>query len=260
MGEKMDYVIGIDGPNADMAKTWMEAAGQNGIPAAFVVNGDGLIVWIGHPMNLDGVLEKVVAGSWDLETAKQHAKSEQEANELLGKLYQELQDVVEDEVKSLEFANKLDKLIEEKPSLMKQLAALKFESLVTKHPEKAMEAARMFFKGELRDDVDFLMTVSMGILEREDPKMDYALALEMARRFVDSVGADSPFSLDVLAMAHYRNRNYVEAILIGEKAVSLIDADIQAAADSGKEVPRGFTQVRQFLSDRVELYKKRGKG
>ena len=49
-----------------MAKAWMTAAGQNGIPTAFIVNKEGKIAWIGHPMEMEKPLEKIVAGTWDL--------------------------------------------------------------------------------------------------------------------------------------------------------------------------------------------------
>ena len=52
-----------------MAKTWMEASGQNGIPTAFIVNKEGKIAWIGHPMEMERPLEKIIAGTWDLKTA-----------------------------------------------------------------------------------------------------------------------------------------------------------------------------------------------
>ena len=72
MGDKMDYSVALDdvpeGGDADdgaMAKTWMEAAEENGIPTAFVIR-DGKIAWIGHPMEMDEPLAKITAGDWDL--------------------------------------------------------------------------------------------------------------------------------------------------------------------------------------------------
>ena len=76
MGDKMDYTVALDTPDRFMATHWMEAAGQNGIPAAFVVHG-GKIVWIGHPMGgLDQVLKEVSAGTFDLEKARQRGAAE----------------------------------------------------------------------------------------------------------------------------------------------------------------------------------------
>jgi thiol-disulfide isomerase/thioredoxin len=69
MGDKMEYRVAIDarkGGNGRMAQAWLEASGQEGIPAAFVVDGDGKVAWIGHPGDLEQPLVQIVAGKWDL--------------------------------------------------------------------------------------------------------------------------------------------------------------------------------------------------
>ncbi len=45
-------------------KAYMEAAKQDGIPCSFVVDKAGKVAYIGHPMELDEVLPKVIAGTW----------------------------------------------------------------------------------------------------------------------------------------------------------------------------------------------------
>ena len=67
MGDKMTYRVALDDKASDkkgqMAKTWMEAAGRDGIPSAFLVDTKGVIAWIGHPMKLkDEVIEDVLVG------------------------------------------------------------------------------------------------------------------------------------------------------------------------------------------------------
>lgn len=77
MGDQMDYAVAMDTADQFMAKNWMEAAGQSGIPAAFVVH-QGQIMWIGHPMdNLDQILKDVAAGTFDVEMARKRAAAEQ---------------------------------------------------------------------------------------------------------------------------------------------------------------------------------------
>lgn len=49
-------------------EAWMKAAGRDGIPCSFVVDKAGQIAYIGHPLYLGVVLEKVVAGKF---TAKE---------------------------------------------------------------------------------------------------------------------------------------------------------------------------------------------
>ena len=71
MGEKMTYRVSLDDKTTSkkgtMAETWMDAAGRNGIPSAFLVNTEGKIAWIGHPMELkDSVIDDVLAGKYDM--------------------------------------------------------------------------------------------------------------------------------------------------------------------------------------------------
>jgi thiol-disulfide isomerase/thioredoxin len=47
-GAKMNYTVAYDA-DREMNKLWMQAAGQNGIPCAFVVDTEGKIAFIGHP-------------------------------------------------------------------------------------------------------------------------------------------------------------------------------------------------------------------
>jgi len=63
MGDNMDYFVARDTKSNAMAKTWLQAAGRNGIPCAFIIDGNGKIAWIGHPMDsmekaIDAVLAK----------------------------------------------------------------------------------------------------------------------------------------------------------------------------------------------------------
>ena len=67
MGDKRTYRVALDDKSSDskgqMAKTWMEAAGRNGIPSAFLVNTKGVVAWIGHPMELkEETIEDALAG------------------------------------------------------------------------------------------------------------------------------------------------------------------------------------------------------
>ena len=58
------YCLTVD-PDKSVYEDYMKAAGQNGIPTAFIVGKTGEIEWIGHPMQMDGPIEKIVDGSWD---------------------------------------------------------------------------------------------------------------------------------------------------------------------------------------------------
>jgi len=77
-GKDMDYMAAMDNPaKGTVADTWLKAAGIGGIPATFVIDRNGKIVWIGHPSYLAPVLEAQVnaPGNFDLHQAReQHQK------------------------------------------------------------------------------------------------------------------------------------------------------------------------------------------
>jgi thiol-disulfide isomerase/thioredoxin len=77
-GDSMGYVVACD-PSRDTHKAYMEAYEQPGIPTSFVIDKNGRIVWIGHPMNgLEETLENVLNGKYDLDAAKKAFKEERE--------------------------------------------------------------------------------------------------------------------------------------------------------------------------------------
>ena len=76
-GDKMSYNVAADGENA-IAMNWLKAAGQNGIPCAFVVT-KGKIAWIGHPASLkQEMLTSITDGTFDIAAALK-AKEKEEA-------------------------------------------------------------------------------------------------------------------------------------------------------------------------------------
>jgi thiol-disulfide isomerase/thioredoxin len=77
--QKARYVLATD-PDRSTHTAYMRAAGQEGIPTAFVVR-DGVVQWIGHPMELDKPLEQIMAGTWDLAAAKRDFDAAMEAEQ-----------------------------------------------------------------------------------------------------------------------------------------------------------------------------------
>ena len=64
--ENLKYTIALD----DALKTftsYMDAAGQERIPCAFIVNQSGQLAWVGHPAEIDKPLKSVLNGTCDIE-------------------------------------------------------------------------------------------------------------------------------------------------------------------------------------------------
>lgn len=75
LGDRMDYAAAID-TSQTMISQWMLAANERGIPKTFVVNGEGKVAWIGHPKDLQAVLERMLLDSWHLDEARANRDEE----------------------------------------------------------------------------------------------------------------------------------------------------------------------------------------
>ncbi|GMV26241.1 MAG: hypothetical protein AMXMBFR58_22720 [Phycisphaerae bacterium] len=74
-GEKMDYRVAYDS-DREMVKEWMDASGQAGIPTAFIVDGEGKIAWIGHPLKMDEPLKQIASGKPVTDDGKKDQKKD----------------------------------------------------------------------------------------------------------------------------------------------------------------------------------------
>ena len=58
-GAGMDYIVALD-TQRKMNAAYMKAFKQRGIPTAFIVDKNGKIAWVGHPMGMDKKLDSIV--------------------------------------------------------------------------------------------------------------------------------------------------------------------------------------------------------
>jgi len=74
MGASMGYSVAQDTAQGFMSKAWMKAGRRDGIPASFLVDQKGRVVWMGHPGALEKNLKQVIAGTFDLGAAIAEAR------------------------------------------------------------------------------------------------------------------------------------------------------------------------------------------
>lgn len=78
---QMKYTIAIN-TNRSFADTYMD--GVQGIPHAFIVDTNGIVVWSGHPSaGLKDALSEVLAGTYDMETARTSQSESEDIQKLL---------------------------------------------------------------------------------------------------------------------------------------------------------------------------------
>jgi len=78
-GDRMGFAVGKI--NKDLSEHYM--TGIPGVPYAYVVNRDGLIIWKGHPSAIDEIIAKAVEGTVDVERLKKISDIEESLNAVL---------------------------------------------------------------------------------------------------------------------------------------------------------------------------------
>jgi thiol-disulfide isomerase/thioredoxin len=233
MDDKMSYRVAIDdvpaGGKRDegkMAKAWMEAAEQGGIPTAFIVDGEGKIAWIGHPMQMDNILGQVVAGKWDLKAARDEFKAAQVRNQKMRELAVEMQKAQQANDPQAMLAV-IDKAIAGDPKLESRLCQQKFQILAkdagTK--EKALEYGKRLVETVLKDNSEALNNLAWTLVDPEQKeKPDAAMAkvaVMAAQRADELVKGKQPHIADTLALAYFVSGEAAKALQTQERAVEL---------------------------------------
>ncbi|MFN4244361.1 MAG: redoxin family protein [Tepidisphaerales bacterium] len=231
MGDKMDYRVVLDDKTSDpqgaMATTWMAAAGQRGIPASFIVDQQGKIAWIGHPMRMDGPLAKIVAGEYDAQAEEAAAKVRAERMEALET---RLRDAIaaRDAEKAMAV---IDEVLEVDPSMAKQAPLVRYQVLQTMGAsDKAAALADDVF-ASMKDDSMRLNQFAWGIAIAEgQPGRDLPLALRCAERAAELTNRNDADILDTLARVHWEMGAKDKATAVQAEAVEkATDPEMKAA-------------------------------
>ena len=231
MGDKMDYRVAMDsippgknGQTGVMATTWMEAAKQPGIPTAFIVGKDSKLAWIGHPMEMEPVLEKVVAGKWDIKTAAVEAAKKAKIQSALEALNKDLGPLMQkNDLKGA--VALLDKAGAATPEIVETIAGFKMNLLVQLGDEAgACSFGTGLVNGSLNNNQAGLNELAWTIVNPENPKkagaMLVSLAVKAATRADELAGHKDPSIQDTLATALFAAGKKAEAIAIEEKAIA----------------------------------------
>ncbi len=92
MGDNMAYNVVIDAQDSATAKkgymteNWMRPLGIKGIPATVIVGKTGLIEWVGHPMEMEPVLKRLITGNWNSNFFVKQQQANKYVDEMSAKL------------------------------------------------------------------------------------------------------------------------------------------------------------------------------
>lgn len=241
MGDKMTYRVALDDKNGSdkgkMAETWMLAAGQNGIPTAFLVDKTGSIAWIGHPMELKAkTIDDVLAGTFDVhKAAAAYEKAQKNKAEvqtawmgLMKAIQQKKWDQAQaklDETEKLLPEDERDNLDTQRMTILfgkeDYPAAYKLASKISDaHTDNPM----------LQNELAWRIATDPNIKER-----DLKLAETFANRANEGSHGKDAAILDTVARVKFMQGQKEEAIALQEKAVSLADGNNKAQLEETLE-------------------------
>lgn len=229
---KMDYRIATD-PKKTIADTWRKTV--EGIPHAFVVDSKGMIVWQGHPMDgLEGVLDDILAGSFDPHAAQaREAASEKLMRLLADNNYDEAMKLLEEELaknpKDLDFRQ--------------VKAGLLMSSGDSEEFQKELAALRDLQK----DSAEGLNELAWGIAQPSALPfkfIDPVFMIETARQAVELTHGADAATLDTLAHAYYRSGMIEEAIAAEEGAIKLMTPETQDEATDMRDMLNFLKRAR----------------
>lgn len=224
------YCLTTD-PDGSSNETYMQAAGQNGIPCAFIVGKDGKIEWIGHPMEMDEPLQSVVESKWDRKAFAETFKEKQEIEALQMKVQREVGTLLRDK----DFKGALAKFDELTGNIKSEEIKLQFtmmkmrlhqiaqsdESEVAKTLKNALSLAKS--NPMMGNQVAWTI---WEMTEQGQLKKDKEILAEALKVAQDAVakqeGQSKAATLDTVAHLHYGLGNLAEAIKAQKEALAIM--------------------------------------
>ena len=255
-GDKIGYRIardeipaGAKATDGAMATTWLKAAEANGIPAAFVVDGQGRFANITHPMSLDASLPQIIAGNWDLAAAAQQHLAEKLHARRAVEFNQKLQTLMRAEPTDETLAA-LDQLATEDPRYAPTISRLKFQKLVASNDrtDQTLAEGRKLLNSSLSNNPVFLNEIAWNIVDpvRKQPASAelQAFALEAAKLADEKALRKSAAIADTLARALFVTGDAKAAAEAQRRSISLAEStpEFQAIV---KELKQRLTEYEE---------------
>ncbi len=232
MGNKMDFNVISDSKNEFMGNEWMKAAGQAGIPCTFMVK-DGVILWIGHPIELDSIVNVVNSGNYDVAAARKALieKGRKSDSAMAGftKIYKSYETAIAAK-KYDEAIRILDAGIAEDANMAGTLGFFKFQTLIDHFSEeKAMAFAREWqsTKPGYVGSTGAIISQKTG-LSRET----YLYGIELLKTLLNT---PQPPSLvyKMIAQAYANMGDYKAAVEMQEKSLASAKQDLKEGKFAG---------------------------
>lgn len=204
----------IDGRTA---KAWMDPNARTGIPTTMVIDGQGRLVWMGHPMELDEPLQQIIDGTYDLDAKLPEYRAQVAAASDMREAM-----AARDAGDPATMMRKALAAISAAPESYGHYASRVYQHLMVDAADK--DLAEVFLSRVLTTpvgkDAYQLNGLAWAIAtEFPEDRRDLGLAEVLARKSCEMLDYEDSSSLDTLARVHYELGNLDKAIEWQRKAV-----------------------------------------
>ncbi len=210
----VQYRLAID-TNRASAATYMSEV--SGIPHAFIVDTNGVVLWEGHPMaGLDEALQKIVDGTYSLANVQSNLQADSELEDVLA---------TGDLKKALE---KVNELIQKEPKNF-DYYQLKLGLLVQ---DEQLDQIRPLYRAmydACGDSAENLNTLAWMAATSPFTMADLDVAWKAAQRAVELSNREESAVLDTLARVQYALCNLDEAVSLQREALAKAKDDDEKA-------------------------------
>ena len=217
--EVIGYRLAIDDGTATNT-AYMMAAGQNGIPCAFIVGKSGLVEWVGHPMTIDEPLEAIVNDSYDREAAVAEMEAEEKIDAMSRELFTLQREEKWDE--ALAMLETIQQELNEAaaPYNAQRLLSMRLDLLSSAGRSEDASALRGELVESGWDEPQLLNELAWNTAVSQEPSTeDLEIALKAATRAAELTDHADGSILDTLARVYYEMGDLSQAIAWQEKAV-----------------------------------------
>jgi thiol-disulfide isomerase/thioredoxin len=224
--EKARYTIATDSDRSTH-RQYMEAAGQGGIPTAFLVK-DGTVQWIGHPMSIDEPLAKVLDGTWDAAAFKPEFEKKAET----GRKQMAQRALMAKARKSGDWGPVLammDKdIAASEPGARAMMQVTKFKLMLSdaNKPAEGYSLGRDIVAAN-KGNAAVMNDMAWFVLDNAKVKQrDPAFAMQAAQAAVDASKGEDAAILDTMARACWESGDKAKAVEWQKKAVAKADGEM----------------------------------
>ena len=247
IGEKMSYNVLADNNATYMVNNWMKPYGQGGIPATFLVS-EGKVVWVGHPVKLDSIMNLVITKKYDVAAFKETFAKQIAADVAAEKANQVLQPISEaykakDYAKALKLMEALDPKNERH-----QMSANYMRFMILLEQNKEAEALA-FGRNWIKATPMMTSTVGGVIMDKEGlSKEAYLYAIELYMPMYKQEGVVLPMLSHQIATAYARTGDFSNAIVFEEKALESAKQAIKEGKYLGTIMDYTVTEYQEQLT------------